>query len=93
MSTSHSVTIELGYTNTTSTRQMTISDLSDEVLPQIESKIQAINASLAGGTDGGLGAFFRSDDFDASQNKGTFNKINFARVESVEEVYIFGGKS
>lgn len=93
MSTYNSVTIELGYTNTDFKRTMTISEVPDEAFPDIETKINAINASLAAGTDGGLSTFYRSDDFDASQNKGMFNKINKARIESVEEVYIFGGNN
>lgn len=93
MSIKNSVALELGYTNTDFTRTMTIDGLSAAALPNIENKITAINASLAAGTDDGLSAFFRSDDFDASQNKGTFKKINTARIESVEEVYIFGGNS
>lgn len=93
MSIKNSVSLELGYKNTNFTRTMTIDGLSAAALPNIENKILAINASLAAGTDGGLGIFFRADDFDASQDKGTFNKIKTARIESVEEVYIFGGNS
>lgn len=93
MSTNNSVAIELGYSNTDFKRTMTIDDISDEAFADIENKINAINASLSAGTDDGLGIFFRADDYDASQNKGIFNKINKARLESVEEVYIFGGNS
>jgi len=93
MSIKNSVNLTFGYTNTNFTRTMTLDGLSAAALPSIESKILAINESLAAGTDDGLADFYRSDDFDASQNIGRFNKIKSARVESVEEVYIFGGNS
>ena len=93
MSIKNSVMLEFGYTNTDFKRTYTIDGLSAAALPNIESKILAINASLTAGTDDGLGAFFRSDDFNASTNTGTFNKITSAKIESVEETYIFGGNS
>ena len=43
------------------------------------------NASIAGGTDGGLGEFFISDDYDASDSEniiGQFNGIVAAQYES-----------
>lgn len=87
----NSVILKFGYTNTESTRQYTIAGISNAALSGIESGIQAINASLAAGTDDGLSAFFRADDFDDSTATvvGAFNKITEARIESVEEVKIF----
>ena len=85
----NTVTFKLGYKNTESTRQYTIGSISASALSGIESGMNAVNASLAAGTDGGLSSFFRSDDFDASLGIGTFNQIKEARIESVEEVKIF----
>lgn len=83
----NNVTLTLGYSNTESTRTWKIDGLSAAALPQIKSKILAINASLAGGTDGGLGDFFRSDDYDASNPNlivGKFTGIVAAKAESTE---------
>lgn len=87
----NNVSFTLGYTNTDKTRTYSFNGVSSTALTSVESKIQAINESLAGGTDNGLGVFFRSNDYDASQSKGIFNKIVSARIESVQETYIFGG--
>ena len=87
----NSVIMKFGYTNTDEKRQYTFSGVSASALPGIEAGMQAINASLAAGTDGGLSTIFRSDDFDDSTATvvGVFNKINEIRIESVEEVKIF----
>lgn len=85
---SNSVQMKLKYTNTTFERQMTISEIADDDLPQIKSKILAINASLAGGTDGGLSDFFVADDYDASDPEfiiGKFNNISEAKIISINE--------
>ena len=93
MSVTNTLSLTFGYTNTEFKRTYTLSGLSAAALPNIESKITAINESLAAGTDDGLSTFFIADDFDAVNNTGKFNKIESARIESVEEVYIFGGNS
>lgn len=87
----NSVIFKFGYTNTDQKRQYTFSGVSAAALPGIESGMQAVNASLAAGTDGGLSSFFRSDDFDNSTATvvGVFNQITEARIESVEEIKIF----
>lgn len=87
----NSVTLKFGYTNTDSSRQYTFAGVSNAALSGIEPAMLAINASLAAGTDDGLSAFFRSDDFDDSTATvvGVFNKITEIRIESVEEVKIF----
>lgn len=87
----HSVTITMGYKNTNFTRSYKFANISDTALANVEAKINALNASLAGGTDDGLAEFYRSDDFDASQDKGTFTKIVSAQTESITETKIFGG--
>lgn len=90
--TKNSVIMTLGYSNTEFTRKFKIDGLSAAALPNVKSKILAINASLAGGTDGGLGDFFRSDDFDDSNSGlvvGKFTGIVAAQSESTEEDVLF----
>lgn len=66
MSDIRTVTATLGFSNTESTRKMKFTDVSAEALANCKATAKAINASLAGGTDGGLKEFIRSDDYDAS---------------------------
>ena len=59
----------------------------DSALAGVKSAILAINASLAGGTDGGLKDFFRSDDFDDSDSSdiiGQFTGIVAAQIDSTQ---------
>lgn len=78
-----SIKLKMGYQNTDFTRTMIIDDVNETVLDNVETKIEAINTSLAGGTAGGLSTFFLSDDYDAATNTGTFKKINDAVIEAV----------
>lgn len=71
----YSIQIDLGYTNTDSKRQMTFSNVDAGALSSVKSKILAINASLASGTDGGMKDFFRSDDYDASDPDGIVGQL------------------
>lgn len=71
-----------GYENTDFIRNMTIANVADSVTSGIKAKIQAVNASLAGGTAGGLDSFFRSDDYDSEAGIGKFNRITAAQLES-----------
>lgn len=94
---SNSIKLGIGYTNTDSTRQITIGDVADSICAApatVKSKIQAINASLAAGTDGGLSDFFRADDYDAVQSIGSFNQIKSATIveSEVTNVVISGGE-
>lgn len=94
---SNSIKLGIGYTNTDSTRQITISDVADSICASpatVKSKVQAINASLAAGTDGGLSDFFRSDDYDAVQSIGSFNQIKSATIveSEVTNIVIEGGE-
>lgn len=84
----NTVKLKMAYKNTDFTRQMTISDVADSVLSSVEGKIEAINSSLEGGTSGGLDTFFISDDYDAEQTIGTFEKIYEARIETFIETSI-----
>lgn len=83
MAKENSVTLTFGYTGTASTRKYKIDDVSDEALSGVKNGVKAINASLAAGTDDGLADFFRSDDYDVTNNVGKFNKIVAAQIDQV----------
>lgn len=87
----NSVTMTLGYTGTDFTRKMKLDNLEAGALSSVKSKILAVNASIAGGTDGGLKEFFRADDYDASDSNnivGEFSGITAAQIDSVETEYL-----
>lgn len=86
----NSVKLKMTYTNTDFTRDMTIGDVAESVLADVETKIQDINDSLASGTAGGLENFFIADDYvaGASATIGAFNKISEAVITSVTETPI-----
>lgn len=83
MATSTRIEIAMQYTDD-STRQMTFSGLSAAALnpTEIETKINAINASLAASTDGGLAGFFLSD------GGASFAKISEGQIVTVTETAI-----
>lgn len=62
MATTNSVTLTLGYDGTDFTRKLKFDNVDASALSGISSKVQAINASLSAGTDGGLSSFFLADD-------------------------------
>lgn len=64
MATKTSVTLTFGYENTDATRRYKFEDVSNAALSGIADKCKAINASLAGGTAGGLSTFFLSEEGD-----------------------------
>lgn len=84
----NSVQLKLAYNNTDFTRTMTIGEVAESVIADVETKIQGINDSLAAGTSGGLNTFFISDDYDAAQTIGSFKQISQAVVKSVTETDI-----
>ena len=86
--TENTVKMKLSYTNTDFTRQMTISDVADSVLADVDTKIESINSSLEGGTAGGLETFFIADNYDAQQSIGSFKKISEAVISQVTETNI-----
>lgn len=80
--TTNTIKLTCGYEETDFTRVITISDVdsinaTDET---VRAKVKAVNTSLAGGTDGGLSTFFRSDDYDASQGVGALKEITQAVI-------------
>lgn len=83
----NSVTMTFGYGGTDFTRRYKFDGVPDSSLAGVKSAILAINASLAGGTDGGLKDFFRSDDFDDSDSSdiiGQFTGIVAAQIDSTQ---------
>lgn len=56
-----SVTLTFGFEDAT-TRKYKFDDVANAALSGIATKCKAINASLVGGTAGGLSTFFLSDD-------------------------------
>lgn len=58
----NSVTLTFGYEGTTDTRRYKFEDVSTGALSGVVTACKAINASLAGGTAGGLSTFFLDDN-------------------------------
>lgn len=75
-----SIAITNEYTNTDFTRKYTVKDVTDEAVQQAETKIAAVNASLAAGTAGGLSSVMISDDFDETTGTGYLNKIGTLQI-------------
>lgn len=86
----NTVKITLGYDGTDFQRTMKFDSVADSLVSGVKAKCKAINASLAAGTDGGLGEFFRADTYaaGASATIGTFNAITAAQIDSTETYYI-----
>ena len=86
----NTVTITMGYEGTDFQRKIKFDGVADSIVSDVKDKCKAINASLAAGTDGGLGEFFRADTYaaGASATIGTFNAITAAQIDSVEIEYI-----
>ena len=85
---SNTLKLELGYEGTDFTRKMNITNVTNEDCTTAKTRIKALNASIAGGTDGGLANFLRSDDFDATEGIGTFSGVTAASVVSTTVEYI-----
>ena len=80
----NSITLTLGFEDTDFTRQIKLDNLADAniVANDVRTKVKAINASLAGGTAGGLSTFFLSDDGDH------FTEIIAAQIDNYEAEYL-----
>lgn len=83
-----SLTVECTYTGTDFTRTYNFTKLDTATPQSVQSKIIALNASLAGGTDGGLADFFVSDDYDGTNGK--LKAIKTAKVKFVTTTPIMG---
>ena len=64
-----------GYEGTDFIRNMTISNIDDSLTSGIKAKIQAVNASLTGGTSGGL----------AEESTGIFCSRIWRRMRSLNQ--------
>ena len=87
---SKAIKLTFGYNGTDFTRQYKIANVADEyaVASDVKTKVKAVNASLAGGTAGGLDTFFLADDYDATENIGTFKGITAAQIDESETIHI-----
>jgi len=87
---SKTVSFKLNYNSTDKTRLTTLDDVLDEVAtPEIvRTKVNAINASLAGGTADELASVFVSDDYDSTLNIGTLKKITNVEIKTIIEIPI-----
>ena len=72
----NSATLTFGYAGTEFTRKYEFDGLTDEQCTALKSKVKALNASIAGGTDGNLSEFFISDDYDASDPDNVIGKFD-----------------
>jgi len=90
MSTEYTIKLGLGYEGTDFERKLTISgvDSISAATETVRAKVKAVNASLEGGTSGGLNQFFRSDDFDASENIGQLNAIKTCVIDNTQTTVI-----
>lgn len=87
MTMTHSVKLQLGYRNSEQTRELIIEEPTTSDM-EIKNRINALNASIAGGTSGGLDTFLRADDYNPNeQEQGTFDGIIAAQeivIQSTE---------
>ena len=87
----NSVTMTLGYSNTDFTRKMKLENVPNGSLSGVKSAILAVNASLEGGTDGGLKSFFLADDYDNSDSSnivGELTGITAAQIDEQEVIVL-----
>lgn len=88
---SNSIKLTLGYEGTDFTRNYTISGVADSIAAdtdKIVADIKAVNASLSGGTSGGLDEALRSEDYDASDSQNVVGKFNAIKAAVVYETEI-----
>lgn len=80
----NSITLTLGYEGSDFTRKMKLDNLADEniVANDVRTKVKAVNASLAGGTAGGLSTFLLGD------NGEHFTGITAAQIDTTEVQYL-----
>lgn len=85
---SNTLKLTFGYEGTDFTRNLSIGNVADSLVPYIKTKIKAVNASVVGGTDDGLSTFLRSDDYDPEEGIGTFAGITAAQLTTTETTHI-----
>ena len=84
----NSVTLTFGYKDTDFTRQYKFNNVEHAALSSVKANVLAFNASISGGTAGGLSTFFISNDYDAAEGIGTFTGITAAQytAQTVTEI-------
>lgn len=80
----NSVTLTMSYNGTDTTRKYKINEVPTSAISQIQTKTEAVNASLAGGTDGGLSTTFVTDDYTGSGTNGTLAKVSEVKIVTEE---------
>lgn len=87
---SNSISFKTKYKSTDFTREYEITDVSNEaaMTETIRAKVNAINASLAGGQASTLANLFVADDYDSAQNIGTLENIYDVKLKTVTETTI-----
>lgn len=80
----NSVTLTMSYNGTDTTRKYKINEVPTSAISQIQAKTEAVNASLAGGTDGGLSTTFVTDDYVGSGTSGTLAKVSEVKIVTEE---------
>lgn len=81
-----SLTLTTRYSGTDFSRNYKINGVNPDAMPNVETKIEALNASLAAGTAGSLSSVLVADDFNG--NVGFLEHIDKAVIVSQEEIPI-----
>lgn len=84
----NSVTLTFGYKGTDFTRKYKFDDVENVSASAVANNVIAFNASVTGGTDDGVGTFFISDDYDATNNVGELASITAAQYDTVTTTII-----
>lgn len=82
---SNKIKLTFGYDGSDFTRNLTLNGVDASIVAApatVVNKIKGINASIAGGTDGGLNTFFLADDYDGTDGK--FSGITAAQIITQE---------
>jgi len=87
---SNSINFKTKYTKTTSTRQYEIDNVedTDAQVETVRTKVNAINASLAGGQASTLANLFVADDYDNQEQIGLLENIYDVKIKTVIETPI-----
>lgn len=83
--TTYTLQLDAAYSNTDFTRSYRMTNISADAISTANSKVAAINASIAAGTAGALSSTFIAEDFDSSTGTGFLEKIDRMVVTSTTE--------
>ena len=84
--TTYTLQLDLAYTNTDFTRSYRMTGVSAAAAQDANTKITAINTSLAEGTAGSLSSTFIAEDFDTVTSVGYLEKIDRMVVTTTTEI-------